>query len=59
LIANGSLDAALETVQVALAENPQNYDLLTLNAWVLVQFRSERKRLEQGKAARRDGDPAG
>jgi serine/threonine protein kinase/Flp pilus assembly protein TadD len=50
LIANGSLDAALEIVQVALAENPQNYDLLTLNAWVLVQFRSERKRLDQGKA---------
>jgi serine/threonine protein kinase/tetratricopeptide (TPR) repeat protein len=49
LISNGSLEAALETSQAALANDPQNYDLLALNAWVLVQFRSQRERLETGK----------
>lgn len=49
LIGNGLLEAALETSQAALANDPQNYDLLALNAWVLVQFRSQRERLETGK----------
>ncbi|PJF34431.1 MAG: hypothetical protein CUN49_15705, partial [Candidatus Thermofonsia Clade 1 bacterium] len=49
LVANGMLDAALEVAQSALAENPQNYDLLALNAWVLVQYRAMRERLEMGK----------
>ncbi len=49
LIANGSLEAALEASQSALTNDPQNYDLLALNAWVLVQFRSQRERLEAGK----------
>ncbi len=48
-IGNGLLEAALETAQTALASDPQNYELLALNAWVLVQFRSERERLEAGK----------
>lgn len=49
LIANGMLDAALETAQEALAADPNSYDLRALNAWVLVQFRKEIKRLESGK----------
>lgn len=49
LIGNGLLDVAFETAQAALANDPQNYDLLALNAWVLVQFRSERERLDAGK----------
>ncbi len=42
LLGNGLLEAAL-------ANDPQNYDLLALNAWVLVQFRSQRERLDTGK----------
>jgi serine/threonine-protein kinase len=49
MIANGLLEAALETAQEALAADPNSYDLRALNAWVLVQFRKEIKRLEAGK----------
>ncbi len=50
-IRNGQDDRALESVNAALKDDPQSYDLLALQAAVLVQFYRDKERLEAGKAA--------
>ncbi|GAB4556558.1 MAG: hypothetical protein OHK0023_28980 [Anaerolineae bacterium] len=49
LVKEGLLDEALESVRAALKGAPADYDLLWLEAFVLVQFRSDVEKLNAGK----------
>lgn len=50
MISDGLYDQALEEIAKPLADDPQNYALQQLRALVLVQYREDANKLEEGKA---------